>query len=70
MQKKFGYKSVRATDELTVVPLEVREAEMLGLEPGTPVLLRFRITYSDQDVPIKSSRAVWKFKAGYEMGLV
>ncbi len=69
MQKKFGYKSVRATDELTVVPLEAREAEMLELEPGTPVLLRFRITYSDKDIPIKSSRAVWKFKAGYEMGL-
>jgi GntR family transcriptional regulator len=69
MQKKFGYKSARATDELTVVALEGREAEMLGLEPGTPVLLRFRVTYSDQDVPIKSSRAVWKFKAGYEMDL-
>lgn len=69
MQKKFGYKSARATDELTVATLEPREAEMMGLEPGTPVLLRFRVTYSDQGVPIKSSRAVWKFKAGYEMDL-
>lgn len=69
MQKQFGYKSARATDELTVVPLEPREAEMMDLEPGTPVLLRFRVTYSDEGVPIKSSRAVWKFKAGYEMGL-
>ena len=69
MQKKFGYKSAHATDELTVVALEGREAEMLELEPGTPVLLRFRVTYSDQGVPIKSSRAVWKFKAGYEMDL-
>lgn len=69
MQKKFGYKSARAVDELTVVALEAREAKMLGLAPGTPVLLRFRVTYSDKDVPIKSSRAVWKFKAGYQMDL-
>ncbi|MEW5958471.1 MAG: GntR family transcriptional regulator [Chloroflexota bacterium] len=69
MEKKFGLKAVRATDELTVVPLEPREAGLLGLAPGTPVLLRFRISYSAQGTPIKSSRAVWKFKAGYEMGL-
>jgi GntR family transcriptional regulator len=69
MEKTFGYKSARATDELTVVPLEEREARLMDLAPGTPVLLRFRVTYSDKGVPIKSSRAVWKFKAGYEMEL-
>lgn len=69
MQKKFGYKSARATDELTTAALEEREAKMLGLAAGTPVLLRFRVTYSNEGVPIKSSRAVWKFKAGYQMDL-
>ncbi len=69
MEKKFGYKSARATDELTVVALEEREARMLGLAAGTPVLLRFRVTYSADGTPIKSSRAVWKFKAGYQMDL-
>jgi GntR family transcriptional regulator len=69
MQKKFGLKSSRAVDELTVAAIERREAELLEMEEGTPVLLRFRITYSDQDVPIKCSRALWKFKAGYQMAL-
>jgi GntR family transcriptional regulator len=69
MEEKFGLKSKKAVDELTVVALEKREAELLGLEEGTPVLLRFRTTYSDKGIPIKASRAVWKFKAGYEMDL-
>lgn len=69
MQEKFGLVPHRAADELSVVALEKREAELLGLEEGTPVLLRFRVTYSDKGVPIKASRAVWKFKAAYEMGL-
>jgi GntR family transcriptional regulator len=69
MEKKFGLKSERAEDELTVIAVEKREAELLGLEEGTPVLLRFRITYSDKEMPIKCSRAIWKFKAGYRMAL-
>ncbi len=69
MEKKFGLKSEKAEDELTVAAVEKREAELLGLEEGTPVLLRFRITYSDREIPIKCSRAIWKFKAGYQMAL-
>ncbi len=69
MQKKFGLNPKRAVDELTVVAIEKREAELLGLEEGTPILLRFRITYADNGIPIKCSRAIWKFKAGYEMDL-
>jgi GntR family transcriptional regulator len=69
MQKKYGLKPHRATDELTVTAIEEREAGLLGMEPGTPILLRFRITYSDEGVPIKCSRALWKLKAGYEMPL-
>jgi len=69
MEKKFGLVSENAADEVTVVCLEKREAEYLGVDPGTPVLLRFRVTISDKNVPIKASRAVWKFRAGYQMSL-
>jgi GntR family transcriptional regulator len=69
MEEKFGLKSARAVDNVAVTALEEREAELLGLPVGTPVLLRFRVTYSDQDVPIKASRAVWKFRAEYKMDL-
>ena len=69
MQKKYGLKPHRAVDELTVAAIEEREAGLLGMEPGTPILVRFRITYSDEEVPIKCSRALWKLKAGYAMPL-
>lgn len=69
MQDQFGLHSARAEDEVGVVALEAREAELLGLAPGTPVVLRYRVTYSKEGVPIKASRAVWKFWAGYSMEL-
>lgn len=69
MQKEYGLKPHRAVDELTVAAIEDREASLLGMEPGTPILLRFRITYSDKGIPIKCSRALWKLKARYEMPL-
>lgn len=69
MEQKFGLKSDKAYDEVTVVCLEKREAEYLNVDPGTPILQRFRVTLSDQGVPIKASRAVWLFRAGYQMGI-
>lgn len=69
MQEKFGLIPHHAKDEVTLVSLEKREADLLGLDVGQPVLLRFRVTYSEKGTPIKASRAVWKFKAGYEMDL-
>ena len=69
MQEKFGLISEKAHDEVTVVCLEEREAKYLEVEPGTPVLQRFRVTLSDKGVPIKASRAVWLFRAAYQMGI-
>ena len=69
MQEKFGLNSSRAVDEVTVATVEKREAELLGIEAGIPVLIRFRVTLSDTGVPIKGSRAIYKFKAGYELGI-
>lgn len=69
MQDKFGLHSTRARDEVGVVALEAREAGLLELDPGTPVLLRYRTTFSAQGMAIKASRAVWKFWAQYEMDL-
>jgi GntR family transcriptional regulator len=67
MQEKFGLVPHKAQDELTAVAIEEREAKLLGLEPGTPVLVRFRVTLSDKGVPIKGSRAIYKFRAAYEL---
>lgn len=69
MQEKYGLKSDQAVDEVAVAAIEKREAELLNLEEGTPVLIRFRVTLSDKGVPIKGSRAIYKFKAGYELSI-
>ena len=67
MQEKFNLIPAKAVDEVTVATIEAREAEYLKIDEGTPVLIRFRLTISDKDVPIKGSRAIYHFKAGYEL---
>jgi GntR family transcriptional regulator len=67
MQEKFNLIPVKAVDEVTVAAIEAREAKLLRLDEGTPVLIRFRLTISDKDIPIKGSRAIYRFKAGYEL---
>ncbi|NPV85220.1 MAG: GntR family transcriptional regulator [Anaerolineae bacterium] len=69
MEQKFGLKSDKAFDEVTVVCLEKREADYLKVAQGTPVLQRFRVTLSDKGIPIKASRAVWLFRAAYQMAV-
>lgn len=56
-----------AVDELAAATLEEREAGLLGLEPGVPVLIRFRVTLSPAGIPIKGSRAVYLFRPGYQL---
>jgi hypothetical protein len=56
-----------AVDELAVATLEEREAELLGLEPGVSVLIRFRVTLSPAGIPIKGSRAIYLFRPGYQL---
>lgn len=67
MQEKFGLIPEIAVDEVDVAAIEPREAGLLDIDPGTPVLIRFRLTISDQGVPIKGSRAIYLFRAGYEL---
>ncbi|WP_419823305.1 GntR family transcriptional regulator [Anoxybacterium hadale] len=67
MDEKYGHKAARATDELRAARLEEREAEILGLEPGIPVLIRFRVARTAEGVPIKGSRAIYLFNAQYEL---
>jgi len=56
-----------AVDELSVATLEEREARLLGLDPGVPVMIRFRVTLSPNGVPIKGSRAIYLFRPGYQL---
>ncbi|QSX09232.1 GntR family transcriptional regulator [Alkalibacter rhizosphaerae] len=69
MQEKFGHVSEKGVDELAVATLEKREAELFGMEPGVPVLIRFRVTLNPEGVPIKGSRAIYLFSPGYELNI-
>jgi len=67
MQEKFNLIPDHAVDEVTVAAVEPREARLLGLQAGIPVLIRFRLTISPEGKPIKGSRAIYLFKAGYTL---
>jgi GntR family transcriptional regulator len=69
MQEKFGHVSEKGVDELAVATLEDREAALFGMEPGVPVLIRFRVTLNPEGVPIKGSRAIYLFNPGYELDI-
>ncbi|NTW71800.1 MAG: GntR family transcriptional regulator [Eubacteriaceae bacterium] len=69
MQEKFGHISEKGVDELAVSTLEEREAELFGMEPGVPVLIRFRVTLNPEGTPIKGSRAIYLFNPGYELNI-
>lgn len=69
VMEKFGHISAKAVDELAVATLEPREAELLGMDAGVPVLIRFRVTLNPEGVPIKGSRAIYLFNPGYSLDI-
>lgn len=69
VMEKFGHISARAVDELAVATLEPREADLLGMDAGVPVLIRFRVTLNPEGVPIKGSRAIYLFSPGYSLDI-
>jgi GntR family transcriptional regulator len=69
VMESYGHISARAVDELSAAALEKREADILGLDIGTPVLIRFRITLNPDGTPIKGSRAIYLFNPGYSVDI-
>lgn len=69
VMEKFGHISAKGVDELAVATLEPREAELFGMDPGVPVLIRFRVTLNPEGVPIKGSRAIYLFSPGYSLDI-
>jgi GntR family transcriptional regulator len=69
VMETFGHVSASAVDELASAALEPREARILGLDPGVPVLIRFRVTLNPEGTPIKGSRAIYLFSPGYSVDI-
>ena len=57
-ESRFGIRVVRAEERLKAVAASVREAELLGVEPGAPLLEidRLAMTYGDAPVEWRRSR--------------
>ncbi|MDR1917038.1 MAG: GntR family transcriptional regulator [Synergistaceae bacterium] len=69
VMETFGHVSAKAVDELSAATLEAREAEILGMSAGVPVLIRFRVTLNPEGTPIKGSRAIYLFNPGYSVDI-
>lgn len=69
LDKQFGIHLMRAVDVVVAVPVRPREARLLHMAAGTPILLRERTTYDDQERLAKWSRAFFKTRSQYEMAL-
>ncbi|MDR0648462.1 MAG: GntR family transcriptional regulator [Synergistaceae bacterium] len=69
VMETFGHVSATAVDELSTATLEQREARILGMDTGVPVLIRFRVTLNPDGIPIKGSRAIYLFNPGYSVAI-
>lgn len=69
LDKQFSIRLMRAIDVVAAVPVRPREAALLAMEEGAPILLRERTTYDDQERLAKWSRAFFKTWSQYEMAL-
>ncbi len=52
LQERFGIQLFKAVDTVSAVALEEREAKLLKMDKGMPALLRTRISYTSDDVPM------------------
>ncbi len=52
IQKHFGFRLHRAVDTMSAVALEQEDAKLLNMEKGMPALLRTRVTYTVEGIPL------------------
>ena len=60
MSSRYGVKLLRARQYFEPAIADPYEAEILGLQPGAPVLFLQNITYSQDDRPVVLSRAIMR----------
>lgn len=62
LEQRFGIRLYKAEDTIEAVALEPRDAKLLNMEKGSPVVLRTRVSYTIGDVPLVYSRGVYAIK--------
>ena len=59
MMKRYGIEITRAIDTVSPMAVEGREAKLLAVKEGTPVLLRTRISMMANDIPVTYATGVY-----------
>ncbi len=60
LRDKFNLTLGRAKETLEALAAEKKEADLLGILPGTPVFLRERLTYTEQGEPFEFVRSFYR----------
>ena len=63
-ESEFGTRIIRATEKVRAVAADAAVAELLGVEPGTPLLSVERVSYTYGDRPVEVRRG-WYVTARY-----
>ena len=58
-ESEFGIKMVRADEKIRAVPADVESARILCVEPGVPLLLVERVTFTYGDRPVEVRRGLY-----------
>jgi GntR family transcriptional regulator len=56
MRDGYGLAPVRAVERLEPTLADPAQAEALGIEPGTPLMLITRVAYTAHDIPVEFAR--------------
>jgi GntR family transcriptional regulator len=57
---EFGVRMVRAEEKIRAVAADAQQAELLGLEPGAPLLSVERLSLTYNDVPMELRRGLYR----------
>jgi GntR family transcriptional regulator len=60
VEREFGVAIERARQSLEPVLATAREAELLQVEPGAPMMLERRISYDAEGIPIEAGRDLYR----------
>lgn len=65
--KKYGVFLLRAVDTVSPLGVESREAKLLNVKPGTPVLLRSRITFGLDNQPVSYAVGIYLIRLRFPL---
>ncbi|HSV48631.1 MAG TPA: UTRA domain-containing protein, partial [Ramlibacter sp.] len=57
---EFGVRMVRAEEKIRAVAADAVQAQLLKVEPGTPLLSVERVAYTYNDVPMELRRGLYR----------